>query len=65
MPKYPDVTVKLTDEDGNAYSILGRVLNKMRKAKIPTEDVNKFLKEANNGDYDHLLRTVSNWVTTV
>lgn len=31
MPKHPEITVKLTGEDGNAFNILGICLRAMRR----------------------------------
>lgn len=56
--KYPNVTVKLTGEDGNAFAILGRVQRALRRAQVPKPEIDAFLKEATAGDYDHLLQTV-------
>lgn len=64
MPKYPNVSVRLVGEDGNAFFILGRVTTAMRRAGISEEEASKFREEATSGDYGHLLRTVMAWVTT-
>lgn len=61
-PKYPNITVNLVGEDGNAFAILGRVLAAMRRAKIAREERTAFTKEATSGDYDELLQTVQRWV---
>ena len=63
MPKYPDVQVRLLGEDGNAFAILGRVRKALQKAGHG-DAVEEFTKEATAGDYDHLLRTVLEWVST-
>ena len=60
--KYPQVKVKLVGEDGNAFSILGRVTKALRRAKVSEEEINLFRKEATSGDYNNLLATVMNWV---
>lgn len=60
--KYPKVKVKLVGQDGNAFAILGRVQSAMKKAGVPKEEMNVFLKEATSGDYDHLLQTCMAWV---
>jgi len=56
--KYPNVNVKLVGEDGNAFAILGRVRKALKRAKVPSEDIDVFTKEATSGDYNHLLCTV-------
>lgn len=62
VPRYPDVKVRLVDEDGNAYFILGKVRNALRKAKVPEKEVDNFMVEATSGDYDNLLNTCMSWV---
>jgi hypothetical protein len=61
MPKF-DVIVPLTDENGNAFSIIGRVSKALRKAGASKEDVSDFVREATSGNYDHLLQVVFTWV---
>ena len=56
--KYPDVSVQLSGEDGNAFAILGRVIAAMRRAGLPPEEIEAFRREATAGDYDALLQTV-------
>lgn len=63
MTKYPDVTVRLVGEDGNAFAILGRVVRAMRKAEIGSAEIKAFQDEATSGDYDNLLATCMRWVT--
>ena len=63
--KFPNVRVRLVGEDGNAFSILGRVQGAMRRAGVSQEDRDAFMAEATSGDYDHLLRTVMATVDTV
>lgn len=60
--KYPHVKVKLIGEDGNAYAIMGRVTQALRRAKVPQKDIDQYLKESTSGDYDNLLRTAMKWV---
>lgn len=61
-PKFPNVVVKLSDEDGNAFSILARVLRALRQADVSEEDRMAFQKEATSSDYDHLLQTCIKYV---
>ena len=56
------VKVKLVGKDGNAFAIIGRVKEAMRKAKVDTATVQAYQKEAMSGDYDHLLRTTMKYV---
>jgi hypothetical protein len=48
-------TVKLIGEDGNAFAIMGRVKKALMRAGADKEYIDKYLKEAISGDYDHLL----------
>jgi hypothetical protein len=36
LPKFPNVTVKLVGEDGNAFAILGKVMNALKAAVSAT-----------------------------
>lgn len=62
--KYPNVYVKLVGEDGNAFSILARVSNVLKKAGVSKEEISQFQKEAMSSDYNHLLNVVQDWVNT-
>lgn len=62
--KFPDVTVALVGEDGNAFSILGRVAKELKRGGASPDEVDAFHAEATSGDYDNLLSTVLKWVRT-
>lgn len=59
--KYPEITVELSGQDGNAFMILGLCKRAMQRAHLPQEEIDKFMKEATSGDYNHLLATVMAW----
>ena len=61
-PKYPNVEVELTNQDGNAFAILARVRRALRKNKVLPREIKQFVKEATAGDYDNLLQTIFQWV---
>ena len=61
-PRYPNVTVHLVGEDGNAFAILGRVSKALRRAGVADSEVKAFMSEATAGDYDALLATCLRWV---
>jgi hypothetical protein len=63
MTKYPEIEVQLTGQDGNAYAIMGAVQKALRKAEVPKEQIDEYLKESMSGDYNHLLRTAMSWVS--
>jgi len=48
-------TLKLIGEDGNAFAIMGRVKQALRRAGADREYIDKYLSEATAGDYDNLL----------
>lgn len=54
--KYPNVTVRLIGEDGNAFAILGAVKRQLRRAKISQKEIDAYVSDATSGDYNHLLR---------
>jgi hypothetical protein len=62
QPRYPDVQVQLSGEDGNAFAILGRTAGALRRAGVPQEEIDQYYAEATSGDYDHLLQTTMRWV---
>lgn len=62
QPKYPNVTVQLTGNDGNAFTILGVVTKAMRREGISREEQSAFTEEAMSGDYDNLIQTAMKWV---
>ena len=64
MPKYPDVHVQLSGEDGNAFFIIGRVRKALRQAGVENSELDAFSEEAMSGDYDNVLRTAMKWVET-
>ena len=55
-------TVKLIGQDGNAFSILGRVKQALRRAGADKEYIDQYLSEATSGDYDHLLAVSMGYV---
>ena len=62
MPKYPDIKVQLTGNDGNAFAIMGAVSRALREANVPAEEIKEYTDESMTGDYDHLLCTATKWV---
>lgn len=61
MPK-TEARIKLVGEDGNAFSILGRAQQAMRRAKVDKEVIKEYMDEAQSGDYNHLLATTMNYL---
>ena len=60
MPK-TQIKVKLVGEDGNAFNVLGKTINALKKAGY--EDLaRQYEQEATAGDYDNLLRVTMEYV---
>lgn len=60
--RYPHITVQLTDRDGNAFGIIGRVSRALRDAGVPAELIEEYNEQAMSGDYNNLIRTTMEWV---
>ena len=61
-PKYPNINVKLTGEDGTAFMIIGRIRQAMRRNGVSQEEIQNFTTEAQSGDYTNVLVTAMRWV---
>ncbi len=61
--KYPEIFVQLTGLDGNAFSIMGRVMDALKKADVSQEEIDEYYAQSTSGDYDNLLRTAAEWVS--
>ena len=55
--KYPDVHVRLTGHDGNAFAIIGTGHQALKLYGVPKELLDQFRKEAMSSDYDNVLQT--------
>lgn len=45
----------LVGVDGNAFSIMGYVRSAMKRAKMTSQDIDAYTKDATSSDYNHLL----------
>lgn len=61
-PKYQNISVQLTGQDGNAFAIMAKVSSALRKESISENEIEQYLAESMSGDYDALLRTAMSWV---
>lgn len=57
--------VKLIGEDGNAFAILGRVTRALREAGYSKDHIQRYQREAMEGDYNHLLMVTMEYVDVV
>lgn len=61
--KHPEVRVRLIGTDGNIFALIGRVRRAMGKARLPSEEIDKFSQEVtDSGSYDQALQTIMRWV---
>ena len=63
--KFPEIKVRLTGTDGNAFAIIGTVNKALKRANVSKEDRDTFMAEAKSGDYDHVLQTCLKTVNVV
>lgn len=59
------VTLNLVGLDSNAFVLLGAFKIQARKENWSKEEIDAVVKEAMNGDYDHLLCTLSDHCTPI
>jgi len=62
MAKYGNISVDLSRQDGNAFAVMARVSGALRKGGAPENEIEEYLAESTEGDYDNLLRTAMKWV---
>lgn len=54
--------VKLIGEDGNAFFIMGKVAQALRRAGASDKVIQEYQEKAMSGDYDNLLRVTMEYV---
>lgn len=62
-PLYPQIHVPLVGQDGNAFFIIGRVRDALRRGGVDADKITEFTEDAYSGNYDHVLQTVMRWVS--
>ena len=60
--KYQHLKVKLAVADGNAFALMGKVAQALRRDGASKEEIDQFHEEATSGDYNHLLSVCMAWV---
>lgn len=61
-PRYSDITVELSGNDGNAFAIMAAVRKALRRAGVSSEEVAEYIKQSQSGDYNNLLAVAMSWV---
>lgn len=58
--KYPNITIDLSDQDGNAFAIIGTCTLALKRNGL-RDQVKPFVLEATSGDYQKLFNTIFSW----
>lgn len=61
--KYPEITVQLSGQDGNAFAIMSAVKSALKRYGVEKAEIDQYLAESMAGDYDNLLRVAMKWVS--
>lgn len=62
-PKFPNIEVELSGQDGNAFGMVSRTRAALKRGGATREQEEEFFNDALSGDYDHVLQTIMAWVT--
>jgi hypothetical protein len=62
-PKYPQVQIQLSGQDGNIFGIIGRVTGAMKKAGLKTEAEELINEAFKCTSYDQTLKLIMSTVT--
>jgi hypothetical protein len=57
--------LKLVGEDGNAFLIIVRARVAAQKAGVSQDEIERFAKDAQSGDYPHVIEVVSEYFEVV
>lgn len=60
-PLFPNIEVKLIGENSSVKNILRVCEKAMKKSGLSEREIEKFMTEAQKGDYNHLLCTCLRW----
>ena len=60
--KHPNISVKLTGTDGNAFAIIAKVKQALMNEGVDPDEIDECINEMMSGDYDNLLQTAMKWV---
>lgn len=60
--RYPDIKFKMSSENGNIFSIMGRLMQTLEKNNVPQAEIDECMADMQSSDYDHALQTVFKWV---
>jgi len=55
-------TIRLAEPEGNAFTIMSRTQNALKKAGYTVEHVQEYLTKATSGDYENLKKVTEEYV---
>lgn len=61
-PRYPNIKVELLEQDGNAFFMIGRTKQALKRNGVSADEIDAFQEEATSGDYDNVITTIMQWV---
>lgn len=59
------INLDLTTIDGNAFSLMGALSSQAKHENWAQPEIDAVLEEAKNGDYNHLVATISDYCEPV
>jgi hypothetical protein len=59
------IEVALIGHDGNAFAIMGKVIQALKNAGMTEDEIKRYKDEATSGDYNNLLAVTNEWVNIV
>jgi len=63
-PKYPGVTVRLVNENGNVFNLIGITILTMKRSGLNQETIDEFQSNVLSlGSYEEVLLKIMEWVT--
>ena len=55
--RFPKIQVQLTGTDGNAFAVMAKVSQALRRGGATPAEIEEYQRESMSGDYSHLLAT--------
>jgi hypothetical protein len=62
IPVYPDISVRLIGTDNHPMAIVAVLTKGLRDGGIGRDEIDRIVREALSGDYDHVLSTCLKYI---
>lgn len=62
-PRYPEIKVDLSDDERNAFKVIGQVTLVLFREGVDDHEIDRFQNEAISTDRDHVLAVAEQWIT--